>query len=138
MPAPRTSHGILKAEYSTDNSTWTEITKIVEQNSEVRFIENPGDASNHYGGNYAAPEQREYEIEFLNRTVYDTLKTNHDSDTGIYYRFTLDNDELHTTDNAVLPQQLVPVNVQGKSAGRGDRHKLIVADLKSRITETTA
>lgn len=138
MPAPRVTNGITKAEYSTDNSTWVEITKLEANNSEVRFLENNTEAQTYYGGSYAYPEMREYDIQFLNRTVYDTLKTNHDSDTGIYYRFTLDADELHTTTVAVLPAQLVPVNVTGKTEGRGDRHRVMISIPKDLITETTA
>ena len=79
---------------------------------------------------------REYDIQFLNRTIFDTIEALHDVDTALYYRWTLDNDELHTTTQAVLPAQIVPINVSGKLEGRGDRYRIMVSVPKDLITET--
>lgn len=138
MPSPRLTNGITKLEYSEDNSVWVEITKLEANNSEIRFLENNQEAQTSYGGSYGYPEFREYDVQFLNRTIFDTIKAFHDADTLTYFRWTLDNDELHTTNIAVLPAQLVPATVTGKQDGRGDRYRLMVSVPKDKITETTA
>lgn len=138
MPSPRKTNGVTKAEYSANNSDWTEITSLEANNTEIRFLENNQEAQTADGGSYGYPEYREYDIQFLNRTIYDTLKGFHDADTVTYFRWTLDNDELHSTTVGVLPAQLVPINVSGKLDGRGDRYRLMISIPKDRITETIA
>lgn len=138
MPSPRKTNGITKFEYSTDNSTWVDITSIEANESIVRFLPNNREAQTSYGGSYSYPEMREYDIQFLNRTIFDTIEALHDVDTAVYYRWTLDNDELHTTTQAVLPAEMVPVDVTGKLEGRGDRYRIMVSIPKDLITETIA
>lgn len=138
MPAPRSYQGITKAEYSANNSNWTEITNLTID-SAVRFLEQGDEAKqNFYGGRYPGPEKREYEIQFLNRTIYDTLEGNWRALTANYFRFTLDNDELHVTTIAVLPSQMRPLDLSGRMEGRGDVFMLMIEILDEQVTETTA
>jgi len=138
MPAPRKTNGITKLEYSANNSDWTEITSLEANNSEIRFLENNQEAQDSNGGSYSYPEMREYDCQFLNRTIYDTIKAFHDADTVTYFRWTLDNDELHATNIGVLPAQLIPVTVTGKQDGRGDRYRLFISVPSDKVTETIA
>ncbi len=136
MPSPRKTNGILKLEYSSNNSDWTEITSLEANNSEIRFLENNAEAQTSYGGSYSYPEMREYDCQFLNRTIYDTIKAFHTSDTNTYFRWTLDTDELRATNIGVIPGQLIPITVTGKEDGRGDRYRLMISVPQDKITET--
>ena len=138
MPSPRTTHGITLFEYSTDNSTWVSVGKLEANGSEYRPGENNGEAKHYTGGNYGYPAMDEYDIVFMDRTIFDTIAALHLADTFIYHRWTFDNDELHTTTVAQPPAQALPLPVSGVMDGRSDKYRYMVSIPSDLVTKTIA
>ena len=136
MAAPRKFHGIIKAEYSTDNSAWTAIANMVGNLSGVAFEDETDAMQDPYGNNYRGPGFRVYTVTAIDRTAYAALLALHQADTEVYYRWTLDQAELHTTDVAVLPQQLKWVDIEGVVANRSNAFTLVVRIDEANVTET--
>lgn len=137
MAAPRSFMGIKLAEYSLDDSTWVEVTKIAADLSGVTFPDQEGNPQTYYKGQYAGPEYRVYTLATLNRTIYDILYALWVADTPFAFRVTLDNDELHKW-GLKLPANMKPADITGIVEGRGDVHMMVFNMLKDEVTETTA
>jgi hypothetical protein len=139
MPAPRKFHGITKLEYSINSgSTWVEVVNLVGNLSGVAFEDETDAVQDPRGNNYRGPGFRVYTTAAIDRTAYDALLTRHQGDTETLYRWTLDQGELHTTDVAILPQQLKWVDIEGVVANRSNVFLLVIRIDEDSITETTA
>jgi len=137
MPAPRTFQGITKAEYSTDNSVWNDITKLVGDESGMTFPDQESNPQTYYKANYAGPQYVNVSITTLNRTTWDTILALWQADTEFHFRVTLDNDELHKW-GAKIPSLMKPHDLNGIVEGRGDRFLINWTLLEEEITKTTA
>lgn len=136
MAAPRTFQGVKKAEYSTDDSAWNDITKLVGDESGVVFPDQEGSPQTYYKGQYASAQYEQVTITTLNRTTWETILALWQADTEFYFRVTLDNDELHKW-GAKLPQNMKPHDLNGIVEGRGDRFLIVWMILEEEITKTT-
>ena len=116
----RTSHGITKAEYSTDGTTWTEISDVTAENSEITFPDQEENAVSPYGNEYSGVQYAVATIEAKDLTAFDAIKSNWQADTKQYFRFTLSNSATWTWDYGTLLQALRPITIQGQVRGQAD------------------
>jgi hypothetical protein len=139
MPAPRKFHGIIGFEYSIDDgSTWVPVTNLVGNLSGVAFEDETDAMQDPYGNNYRGPGFRVYSVTAIDRTAYNALVSRHQGDSETLYRWTLDQAELHTTDVAILPQQLKWVDIEGVVANRSNAFLIVIRIDEANITETVA
>ena len=140
MPSPRRFKGIKQVRISTDASSWTTLTGLSATQSGVVYEPHGDDVPKTiYGNNYSGPERRQYQFSWTDRNQFDTYRAGHLAKTAYYFEFTLDNDETHTTDNALQFEELRPVdNDGGLVQGRSDEFLASVRAIADIITEATS